>query len=59
MASLEVAYRERTGAPLPKVELAYEILNAREEDPKLILLDARRKKAFQNIVEKVFGLFGA
>jgi hypothetical protein len=58
MASLEAAFLERTGTPVPKVELAYEILSTIEDRPGTPLLDKRRRKAFQKIAGKVFDLFG-
>jgi energy-coupling factor transporter ATP-binding protein EcfA2 len=58
MSSLEVAYLATTGMPLPKIELAYEILNAIDETPGKPVLDARRRKAFSKVVDRVTSLFG-
>jgi hypothetical protein len=57
MNSLEIAYRARTGVDLPKVELAYELLDLVDECPGQSLLDSRRRGAFGKIAAKVIELF--
>jgi ATPase subunit of ABC transporter with duplicated ATPase domains len=54
---LEVAYAARTKVKLPKVELAYELLDLLDEKPGRPLLDARRRSSFGKIALRVVGLF--
>jgi hypothetical protein len=57
MASLETAYEAAAGVPLPKIELAYELLDLLDDDPELQVLDRRRLKSFCSIVSRVQRLF--
>jgi ABC-type transport system involved in cytochrome c biogenesis ATPase subunit len=57
MGSMEVAYEKLAGQPLPKVELAYELLDIVELEPGQPLLDQRRKKAFATTATQIRALF--
>jgi hypothetical protein len=57
MASLEAAYEEKAGVKLPKVELAYLLLESLDEQPGSRLLDPKRAKAFAAFCQKVRALF--
>ena len=57
MRSLEVEYLRCTGAQLPKVELAYEILDIMYQSPTMQLIDPRRVKTLRKTAEKIGGLF--
>jgi hypothetical protein len=57
MESLEAAYLENAGVPLPKVELAYEFLEILDANPAKSLLDGRRKERFKRIAGEVLKAF--
>ena len=57
MSSLEAAYMARTGVNLPKVELAYGLLDLIDEKPGLVLLDSRRRASFGKVVQRILDLF--
>jgi predicted ATP-dependent endonuclease of OLD family len=57
MAALKAAYSARSGVPVPKVELAYELLRLKDEQPTLMLHDSRRRKALANILARLIELF--
>lgn len=59
MAALEQAYANATGVALPKVELAYELLDILDEDPTLQLLDAGRSAELKEVALKVGAAAGA
>ncbi|MEG8040482.1 AAA family ATPase [Sphingomonas sp. LR60] len=59
MAALEQAYANSTGVALPKVELAYELLDLLDVDPSLHLLDAGRSAELKEIALKVMAAVGA
>lgn len=57
MKSLELIYLQKSGAKIPKVELAYEILSLFEERPGLTIVDPRRNNALKAVAESVVNHF--
>lgn len=57
MATLEKWFAKATGADLPKVELAYEILEAASDDPSRSILDPKRKSAFAAVAKAILERF--
>ena len=53
MAGLETAFKTQTGVKLPKVELAYEILDLGAENPQRGLLDERRSTALAAVCRAI------
>jgi hypothetical protein len=59
MESLEHLFAERTGVKLPKVELAYEVIDLLDKVPGSRVLDQRRKKTFDSISQGILNRFEA
>lgn len=53
MEALEAAYRVKAGVDLPKVELAYEILDLLDAEPERRILDDRRRSALGELARRV------
>lgn len=59
MSELEKLFKKRTDNKLPKVELAYEILELIENDPNRPILDPRRADAARSIADRIRQRFEA
>ncbi|WP_415643173.1 hypothetical protein [Sphingomonas antarctica] len=51
------AYKKATGVKLPKVEVAYEILNILDSDPERVLIDRQRASVLRDKLGKIEKLF--
>jgi len=58
MEGLEAAFQAATGRPVDKVELAYEILDKLDADPRRRILDPRRRDDLAGIVARVAAALG-
>ena len=57
MASLEKAFKSKSGKSLSKVNFAYSVLDLMVENRKRTLFDARTKPAFANLAAKTLDYF--
>jgi energy-coupling factor transporter ATP-binding protein EcfA2 len=57
MAAVETWFKRSTNTELPKVELAYEILEMLSDEPTRVILDAKRKASFKAVAEAVLERF--
>ncbi|MEJ2814975.1 AAA family ATPase [Caulobacter sp. CCG-8] len=53
MAALEAAFFASTAVKLPKVDLAYELLDQIHSDPTTRLVDARRRQTLEDLVLRI------
>jgi len=59
MQALEQAFMDRAGRKLPKVDLAYGLIDLLDEDPNVRLLDPRRIDAVREVARSIVAAFAA
>lgn len=59
MSNVKIWYKNNTSSEIPKVELAYEILGLRSDNPSRIMIDQKRLASFRSLAEGIMESFSS